>query len=408
MHLKIKIGRRRLEFGRRKKNNDASGFSGEIMLPQTLTAQEYRQNMQFVAGMRARDDSVVPQSCLCFLPYCCNLEAGGIKTIFLMLEALQKNCGTKLYINIYPPLATRDREKDYETAIRKKFPSLRFSLVQPEEVGHVDIAVCTLWITAFELAKFNRCKQKYYLMQDYEALFYPSGSVSALVDETYKFGFYGITNSARLAEIYKNFSSSPVFHYYPGVDKSLYYPPAAKNFSKEQYSLIFYGRPSNQRNCFELISLICRRIKDALKDKIEIISVGEDYQPKDYRLDKIVCNKGRVGSMQKLAELYRRCDIGISFITTPTFSYQHLEYMASGLCLVTNEQPGIADFVKDGENAVVCPMIVSVIAERIIELVNNPAQMEFLSRNAVQTVRQFDWDNCGKSVCGFIGNKKTI
>lgn len=111
--------------------------------------------------------------------------------------------------------------------------------------------------------------------------------------------------------------------------------------------------------------------------------------------------------MQKLAELYRQSDIGISFITTPTFSYQHLEYMASGLCLITNEQPGIADFIKDGENALVCPMIVDVIARRIVELVNNPGQMETLSRNAVKSVRPFEWDMFGKSLCNFIKNKKT-
>lgn len=406
MHIKIKIGRHCLELGRRKKNK-VLGFPGEIMLPQALTAAEYEQNRNFITDMRRQNEAAVPQSCLCFLPYCGNLEAGGIKTIFLMLEALQKNCGTELYINVFPPLAARAQEKKYEADIREKFPHLRFRLVRTDEVKQVDIAVCTLWITAFELARFNRCKQKYYLVQDYETLFYPSGSVTALVDETYKFGFYGMTNSQSLAEIYRQFTDTPVFRYFPGVNKSLYYPSEQKVFSKDRYTLIFYGRPSNPRNCFELITLICRQVKAELRDKIRIISVGEDYNPRDYGLDKIVCNEGRVESMQKLAELYRQSDIGISFITTPTFSYQHLEYMASGLCLITNEQPGIADFIKDGENALVCPMIADVIARRIVELVNNPGQMETLSRNAVKSVGPFEWDMFGKSLCNFIKNKKT-
>ena len=134
--------------------------------------------------------------------------------------------------------------------------------------------------------------------------------------------------------------------------------------------------------------------------------MGEDYNPADYELDDIVCNEGRVESMQKLAELYRQCDIGISFITTPTFSYQHLEYMASGLCLVTNEQPGITDFIKNEENALVCPMIVDVIAQRIVELINNPKLMKTLSRNAVKSIQSFEWDDFKKSLCNFIKSKK--
>lgn len=406
MHIRIKIGRYCLEFGRVKKEKKLV-FPGEIMLPQTLTAAEYEQNRKFISDMRQRNEAFVPQSCLCFLPYCGNLEAGGIKTVFRLLEALQKNCNTELYINIFPPLASRIEENEYEKAIHKKFPFLHFRFVQTNEIKRVDIAVCTLWITAFELARFNRCRQKYYLIQDYETLFYPSGTVAALVDETYKFGFYGITNSASLAAIYKNFTDTQAFRYFPGVDKSLYYPFDKKIFSKEKYTMIFYGRPSNPRNCFELIALICRQVKAELKEKIQIISVGEDYNPRDYKLDKIICNKGLVSSMQELAELYRHCDIGISFITTPTFSYQHLEYMASGLCLITNEQKGIADFIKDGDNALVCPMIASVIAQRIVELVHNPEQMENLSKNAVNSVKQFDWENFGISVCRFIRSKKT-
>lgn len=403
MRLKLKIGRFKIKLGYPQ---EPAAFPCEIMLPQSLTARQYDENKTFVETMLQRNETLVPQSCLCFLPYCPNLEAGGIKTIFLMLQALQNNSGTRLLINVFPPLDKAEKYAEYAAAIRRRFPELDFEFADSDKVEYVDIGLCTLWITAFELAKFNRCRQKYYLVQDYETLFYPSGSVAALVDETYKFGFYTLTNSQRLAEIVGSFSQTAVFRYLPGVDKTLYYPPAAKSFAKDGFQLVFYGRPSNPRNCFELTALICRRLKEALGEKIKIVSVGEDYSPRQYGLHGIVENRGRVGSMRELAELYRQSDLGISFITTPTFSYQHLEYMASGLCLITNEQPGISDFIRDGENAVVCPMIVDVVARRIAELIDNPKQMETLSKNAVKSVSPFKWNDFGKSLCSFIKNKK--
>ncbi len=405
MRLKLKIGRFKIRLGYPKENVPAA-FPGEIMFPSSLTAWQYDENKSFVETMLRRNEAVVPQSCLCFLPYCSNLEAGGIKTIFLMLQALQDNFGTRLLINVFPPPGTAEKYAKYAAAVRQKFSRLNFEFVSPEQVEYADIGICTLWITAFELAKFNRCRQKYYLVQDYETLFYPSGATAALVDETYKFGFYTLTNSQRLAEIVGSFSRTAVFRYLPGVDKTLYFPPVAKNFDKDCWQLLFYGRPSNQRNCFELTALICRRLKEVLGDKIKIISVGEDYSPRQYGLQGIVENRGHIGSMRELAELYRQSDIGISFITTPTFSYQHLEYMASGLCLITNEQAGISDFIKDGENAVVCPMIVDVITQRIINLIDSPRQMEKISRCAVKTMRNFDWEKCAASVCKFIESRK--
>lgn len=37
-----------------------------------------------------------------------------------------------------------------------------------DDYPEVDIALCNWWLTAFPLAKFRKCRQKYYLLQDFD------------------------------------------------------------------------------------------------------------------------------------------------------------------------------------------------------------------------------------------------
>lgn len=126
---------------------------------------------------------------------------------------------------------------------------------------------------------------------------------------------------------------------------------------------------------------------------MEIYSVGEDYEPSRYALDGVVVNLGVFSDMNRLAEIYRDADIGVAFISTPTYTYQHLEYMASGLGLIANNQPGVSDFLKDGENAVLCPAFPSLAAAKIVELINNPDKLEKISKAGLATVQEFTWEN---------------
>ena len=87
-------------------------------------------------------------------------------------------------------------------------------------------------------------------MQDYESMFYPGGSVQAMIDQTYKFGFYCIANSPGIAEKYRDYSDT-VEYFVPGVDRSIFKPPLIDRKSKP-WQIVFYGRPHNQRNAFAL------------------------------------------------------------------------------------------------------------------------------------------------------------
>ena len=50
--------------------------------------------------------------------------------------------------------------------------------------------------------RFQNARRKFYFMQDYESRFYPAGSISALVEATYHFGFSGHLQYGSLRDIY--------------------------------------------------------------------------------------------------------------------------------------------------------------------------------------------------------------
>ena len=80
--------------------------------------------------------------------------------------------------------------------------------------------------------------------------------------------------------------------------------------------------------------------------------------------------------------------------------------MASGLCLVTNRQSGIQDFLTDKENAVVCEMSVDIMAGRIIDLVKHPSEIQKIAVKAVETTDLLDWDTCYQGIADYIMSDK--
>ncbi len=393
-------------------NNIPQRSPYEIYVTNILSEDDFCKNAEFVQNMRKHKWTNPPKSFLCFLPYGSGsiFLAGGYRTIMAINNALSHRFNTKVYLCFFPITEGKNLEEDFQKSVQEHFPELKYEIVPYSQVWnlHVDVAMCNFWLGAYPLLKFNNCYEKYYLLQDHEALFYESGIVSTLAERTLHFGFYQFTNSMAIKK-YIDFinGNNEAYRYFPGIDHKIYYPLQDKNFIKKTYKIIFYGRPSIARNCFYFLIEVLKNVKSTLKDKVEIISVGEDYDVNSYGLNDIIVNYGKFNNLQKLAELYRQCDIGVSLISTPTFSYQHLEYMASGLCLVTNKQDGIVDLLQDGVNAIVCEPTVNIMASRIINLVNSPKTVEEISKNGARFAQKLSWKDCFNGIADFILRDKT-
>jgi len=241
------------------------------------------------------------------------------------------------------------------------------------------------------LAHYNKCSAKFYLVQDFEPAFSAAGSDYAMIEQTYQLGFFGVANTPGVAELYRQYNPW-VDSFIPGVDKSIFWPNAA---AKEENicRIVFYGRPSNSRNAFELGISSLKKVKEWMGSRVEIISVGADYSVQDYGLDSILENRGLLNSITEVAELYRSSDIGLVFMYTAHPSYQPFEFMASGCVPVSNFNRFTTWFLRDGENCMLAPSTPTAIAQAVCSLVEDPERRRTLARGGMTTVSALNWED---------------
>ena len=98
--------------------------------------------------------------------------------------------------------------------------------------------VATNWETAYFVRRFDNVVSKFYFVQDFEPYFYAKGSEYEFAENTYKFGFRGLTAGEWLKDIcinqYHMVADSFGFSY----DKDLYHPRPKLMIKKEFFSML--------------------------------------------------------------------------------------------------------------------------------------------------------------------------
>ena len=342
-----------------------------------------------------------------FVPFFDHVYRGGIYTIFRTAQHFSIKEGTN---NIFVLYGREVKDlKDYEIELSEAFPKLNFELINlnhtfEKDLPYSDAAFCTLWNSAYSLVKYNNCKAKFYFNQDYEPLFYSAGSMFGLAEQTYRFGFIGITNTQGVAEAYKKYNNKVVKYFTPSVDSNVFYPDYARK--KDKFRIVFYGRPNNPRNGFYLGIEALKKVKKYFKDDVEIFSVGSNFNVNEYELEGVLENLGLLPTIEDVAELYRSCDLGLVFMFTPHPSYQPLEYMASGCATVTNINENNLWLLKDHENAILTEPTVSCTSDNIISLLENKDLRDKIIVNGLKTMQFTNWENELNKLIDFIKNPK--
>jgi glycosyltransferase involved in cell wall biosynthesis len=240
-------------------------------------------------------------------------------------------------------------------------------------------------------------RAKFYFVQDNEQQFYPAGAASALVEETYRFGFPGIVNTPGLAEVYRSYGN-PAVSFVPAVDLDRYHPSETGRPEGAPARVFFYGRPKTARNAFGLGIAALDRLKRDYGDRVEIICAGENWSPGQFGLAGRITNLGVLQSLDEVAALYRSCDIGLVFMHTKHPSYQPFEFMASGMATVSNINPATAWLLRDGENCLLTPPLPTPTAERLGRLVDDTALRERIVAAGLAQVRRYRWEEQIESV----------
>jgi len=374
-----------------------------------LANADLEANAAVVARFNDRPSPV--RTATWFLPFFHHALFGGVHTILRLMDYMTREHGVEHRIVIHDP---EEDDRELRAKISDVFPALgsvdlvlvHGGNVPYDELPHTDIAVCTLWTTAFALAKFNDVDAKFYMVQDFEPAFYPAGSMYGLTEATYRLGFAGIVNTPGLAEIYSTYGN-PTVAFTPSfsVATDLYPKPSEK--PGEPVQIVLYGRPSVDRNAFELVASACVHLKNVYGDGIRIISAGEEFDPNELGLGGIIENHGLLDSLEDVQELYRNSDIGICFMFSRHPSYQPFEYLAAGVAPVANVNAATSWFLKDEENCLIVEPFPSSIAEGVGRLIDDPELRREIADRGHDEVALGDWPTEFARVWDFVNGSSS-
>ena len=356
-------------------------------------SDDLENNNTIVNG--ARNLGEIPlDKAIWFLPAFDHVYRGGIRTILEVMAYLSREYGTHHTIVLYGEMKVSLDEIEHR--IHGVFSGIKFDLINitnKDEVYNLpgaDVSFCTLWTTAYLMLKYNKCKVKYYFIQDFEPKFYAGGSMYGLIEQTYRFGYFAICNTAGVAEACKPYTQQ-IKYFTPAVDHEIYYPlKTVKN--RKPYRIVFYGRPKNSRNGFNLCLKSLAKVKRHYGDDVEIISVGAEYNASSFGVKGIINNLGILPTLEDVAELYRSSDIGLVFMFSTHPSYQPLEYMACGCVTVTNENYYNKWLYKDRENVILTAPTVNSVANSIIATLEDHELREHIIKGGINTVKQLSWE----------------
>lgn len=329
-----------------------------------------------------------------FVPYFDHLSFGGIQTIFRFINYFAEQ-GVANHIVIYDNPKVDGEAMQAE--IEQTFPHLasaKLTIYDPrkdkiKDLPATDIAICTFWVSAYFLLRFNQTKRKYYFIQDYEPLFYEGGSTYALAESTYRFGFEGIVNTPGLLRAVNQRHGLQGISFTPAVDSRYYYPPKEKD--NKRLRVFFYARPNNPRNAFHLGVMIIKILLEKYGDKIEIVTAGSNWKEKKFELKSSITNLGLLKSLQEVGDLYRSCDIGFVYMLSKHPSYQPFEFMATGVATVTNNNEDNLWLLKDGTNCLISEPSPAAMAEKIGWLIEDENLRDKIQKGGYDTVSS-DWE----------------
>lgn len=215
-------------------------------------------------------------------------------------------------------------------------------------VGPRDVLLATWWPTAHvargALASLD-ATEFIYLVQDFEAGFYPWSTKHALARATLGFPIRAVVNESLLLE-YLVQDRIGIFGGPAARDRSIAFEPAIDRslFSPEpplataHRRLLFYARPRNERNLFELGLRALRQAAQAgafSPGAWQVQSIGRELPPLELGAGVTMTPTPWL-AYPDYARLLRGSDLLLSLMLSPHTSYPPLEMAACGGIAITS------------------------------------------------------------------------
>lgn len=319
---------------------------------------------------------------------------GGVHTILRFADAWRRRHGVTNHFVIYDNPNVTEREILARVAMIYSEPPGSFEILKGvsgiQRLPPTDVAMATLWTSAYFTLKHPSAQTRAYFVQDFEPTFYAAGTLSALAENTYRLGHFGIFNSPGLRDWITAHYPMDGVAFEPAVDRDVFHARGRRPASGPT-QLFFYGRPSVDRNAFELGLEALRVVKKRLGNAVRIVSAGEGWNPAWFGAGDVLENLG-ILPYKRTAELYRTVDVGLCFMFTKHPSYLPLELMASGVTVVTNDNPANTWLLRDGENCLLAMPTVSAVAAQLEAAVRNRELRTRVGQAAAERMAASSWD----------------
>ena len=313
--------------------------------------------------------------------------SGGHRNIFRAVRYLSE-FGHSCSIHVLP-----DNHRFSHGDEIRQFITEEFFDTKADEVFHgvdnirdCDVLVCTYWTTAY-VVKENASKAPLhvYFLQDYEPMFFPMGTDYVRACETYRFGFYPITSGPwplRMLEKEWGITEGAFFRF--PIDRNIYYPRSGDRIGRKR--IVYFARPDMPRRCYPLGVSALQLVKQERPD-VEIAFYG-DKPEKFQHVPFDFTNIGMTPQISDLGDLYRSADVGVCFSTTNP-SLVPFEMMACGLPVVDLDVNGNEVSYGGRDNCMLAAASPRDIADKIFEVLDNPAKAVDLSRRGIEYAESF-------------------
>lgn len=311
-------------------------------------------------------------------------NSGGHQNIFRFLKFLE-DAGHDVRIYLYSAVRAVDlAEVRRLLSASTSYPRLNASIEWMPAAGlpaDLDAVFATSWETAYASFTDAVDARRFYFVQDFEPLFSPMSTEAVLAENTYRFGFFGITAGRWLATKLErdygmrtasfDFGSEPRdYHLIDGVTRD---------------AVFFYARPETPRRGFELGVLALERFAER-HPEVPIITAGQDLSR--HRLPFAFENRGNV-QVGELGALYNRCVAGL-VLSLSNLSLLPLELLACGTVPVVNTGEN-NELVSNNPFIAYTEPLPAALADRISETIER-ADRDGHARRAAASVELSSWD----------------
>jgi glycosyltransferase involved in cell wall biosynthesis len=305
---------------------------------------------------------------------------GGHQNIFRFIEYLDaKGYKNNIYLySTYDDMTlaqAKDNVKAYCNAKNMSFYRYKGKMLD------ADIVFATGWETAYPVFNDFTRARKMYFVQDFEPYFYAIGTNYILAENTYRFGFHGISAGGWLASTLKKEYGMKCDYYNFGADTKLY---RFENTGVRK-EVFFYARPVTERRGFELGIMALELFHKLMPDYV-IHLAGWDVSGYDVPFPYI---NHKAMQLEELTDLYNKCATALVLSLT-NMSLLPLELLACGTIPVINDAPNNR-LVSNNPYIRYTEPSPAALAQAMIDTVRNK-ELPKIAKLAAQSVQGESWE----------------